>query len=563
MPIAHQTREYAFLREGGEMGRLMRACRWEQTSLGTPDGWPQSLRTTLSIILNSKFPMFLFWGPELLCFYNDAYRPSLGNEGKHPNALGSPAAEVWEEIWDVIEPLITQVLAGGEATWSEDQLIPIYRNRRLEDVYWTFSYSPVSDESGQIAGVFVTCTETTKAVQSRQALLHSEKRFHSLVAQAPVAIALLLGTDFVVEFINHRMLDYWDRSLAQVLNKPVFEGLHEARAQGFEALLVGVLTTGQAFISKELSINLLRGGEFHKMYIDFIYEPYYGADQTIQGVMVMVNDITEQVVARQQIEEQVQQRTHELDRAIADLRRSNESLDQFAHVASHDLQEPLRKIHQFSALLRSQYSTQLGDGVDYLNRVQTAAGRMSTLIHDLLAYARISALADTPAMVSLMGVVHTVLMDLELAIQESGAVVTIDSLPNVEGIESQINQLFQNLLGNALKFRRVDQSGTPVLPLIRISAQILMMANLPDSLKPMRLATTYHRIDVSDNGIGFDEQYADEIFQVFRRLHGKNHYSGTGIGLAICQKVAANHGGAVTASSQPGQGATFSVYFPV
>lgn len=551
-----KNNEYTFLRRGGEMGRLMCAHSWEQTSLGNPNGWPQSLRTTLSIVLNSKFPMFLFWGPELLCFYNDAYRPSLGEDGKHPNALGRPGAEVWPEIWDVIQPLITQVLAGGEATWSEDQLIPIYRNGELEDAYWTFSYSPVSDESDQINGVFVTCTETTKAIQSGQALLHSKKRFHSLIAQAPVAIALLLGADFVVEFINKRMLAYWDKSLEQVLNKPVFEGLNEARGQGFEALLVGVLTTGEAFISKELSIMLIRAGQPHKMYIDFIYEPYYGADHTIQGVMVLVNEITEQVIARREVEEQVQQRTEELARAVADLRRSNDSLQQFAQVASHDLQEPLRKVRQFGTLLQLQYGTQLGDGADYLNRMLAASNRMSVLISDLLAYARISSGKHETALVSLTSVINVVLTNLAPDIDELDAVVTVDQLPTVQGIESQINQLFQNLLSNALKFRRAGVS-----PVIRISAQTLNAADLPDRVKPAGLATTYHCIEVADNGIGFDEKNLTQIFQVFHRLHSKTNYVGTGIGLAICEKIALNHGGAITARSQPGQGATFIIYW--
>ncbi len=153
-----------FLSGGGEMGMLMRSKDWSRTPVGTPGTWPQSLRTTLSIILNSKFPMFLFWGPELLCFYNDAYRPSLGDNGKHPGILGMSGDDAWVEIWKIIKPLIDLVLAGGEATWSEDQLIPIYRNGKIEDVYWTFSYSPVNDETGKPAGVFVTCNETTGKV---------------------------------------------------------------------------------------------------------------------------------------------------------------------------------------------------------------------------------------------------------------------------------------------------------------------------------------------------------------------------------------------------------------
>ncbi|SMC89518.1 ATP-binding protein [Pedobacter africanus] len=153
-----------YLSGGGEMGELTRNFNWAATSLGPPDKWSLTLLTTVSIVLNSKFPMFIWWGPQLIQFYNDAYRPSLGREGKHPAALGQQGADCWREIWPVIKPLIDQVLAGGESTWSEDQLIPIYRNNRLEEVYWTFSYSKLPDENGEIAGVLVTCTETTNKV---------------------------------------------------------------------------------------------------------------------------------------------------------------------------------------------------------------------------------------------------------------------------------------------------------------------------------------------------------------------------------------------------------------
>ena len=163
-----------FLTGGGEMGRLTSEKDWSKTSLGAMQFWPQSLRTTLSIILNSKFPMFLWWGPELICFYNDAYRPSLGQNGKHPSILGMKAEEAWTEIWHIIKPLINQVLSGGESIWSEDQLIPIYRNGKIEDVYWTFSYSPVNDESGKPAGVLVTCTETTSKIITLRELEESK-----------------------------------------------------------------------------------------------------------------------------------------------------------------------------------------------------------------------------------------------------------------------------------------------------------------------------------------------------------------------------------------------------
>ena len=162
--------EFNFIVNGGEMGNLMRSKNWSTHPMGAVLDWPQSLRTTLSIILNSKFPMFLFWGKDHICFYNDAYRPSLGINGKHPAAFGQKGKECWPEIWEFIQPLIDNAMNGKEASWNVDQLLPIERNGKLEDVYWTFSYSPVNDETGKPAGVFVTCTETTDKIKTLKAI---------------------------------------------------------------------------------------------------------------------------------------------------------------------------------------------------------------------------------------------------------------------------------------------------------------------------------------------------------------------------------------------------------
>ena len=174
----------SFLPNNSEMGELIQQKDWSKTPLGNPETWSQSLRTTLSIMLNSKFPMFLFWGPEFICFYNDAFRPSLGNDGKHPAILGSRGEIFWEEIWDDIKPIIDNILADGEANLNENQLLPIYRNNTLEDVYWTFSHSAVNDESGNPAGVFVTCVETTKQVNALKDLEESQKQLEFAIDAA-------------------------------------------------------------------------------------------------------------------------------------------------------------------------------------------------------------------------------------------------------------------------------------------------------------------------------------------------------------------------------------------
>ncbi|MBO0936973.1 PAS domain-containing protein [Fibrella sp. HMF5335] len=269
------------------------------------------------------------------------------------------------------------------------------------------------------------------------------------------------------------------------------------------------------------------------------------------------------------LEQQVRERTLELTATNTDLLesnallvRSNKNLEQFAYIASHDLQEPLRKIKQFGDLLKKHFTDSNSQELVYLERMQTAASRMSTLIHDLLSYSRIATHRELSTLVSLDMVVERVLNTLELVIAETGAEVQVDPLPTLLGDATQLGQLFQNLLSNALKFRRKEASDDWIRPLIEIRAQLVSSDTLPPSFKPARLSPAYHLIQVSDNGIGFEEKYLDRIFQVFQRLHGKNEFTGTGIGLAICEKVVANHGGLITATSQPGKGSHFSVYLP-
>ncbi|HXB10429.1 MAG TPA: PAS domain-containing protein, partial [Bacteroidia bacterium] len=250
-----------FISGGGEMGQLIRSKDWSKTSLGDFGEWPTGLKTILGLLLNSKFPMFLWWGPELICFYNDAYRPSLGKDGKHPSILGMPGEQAWSEAWHIIKPLVDQVLETGEATWFEDQLVPIYRNGHVEDVYWTFSYSPVMDDAGKRAGVFVTCTETTGKVILLKELEESNKRFFNNIMHAPVAMCIFRGKSHVVEIANERMLELWGKQSEDVIGKPIFEGLPEAKGQGLEALVDHVYSTGEKFVANERPVDLPRNGK--------------------------------------------------------------------------------------------------------------------------------------------------------------------------------------------------------------------------------------------------------------------------------------------------------------
>lgn len=272
------------------------------------------------------------------------------------------------------------------------------------------------------------------------------------------------------------------------------------------------------------------------------------------GFVATLRDITAEKRTQQQLQDTVQE-----------LRRSNQDLEQFAYVASHDLQEPLRKIISFGDVLMAQYAPQLSESAaDVVGRMQRSADRMRLLVRDLLTYARLSGHRDTFGGVELDPLLRSVSDDLDLTIRERNATLVFDPLPAVWGDTTLLRQLFQNLIGNGIKFQpdtRPDGTG----PCVTVRGRLAAEHELPDALltsEMFRLGRQYVRIEVIDNGIGFDEQYLDRIFTIFQRLHGRMQFAGTGMGLAICKKVMDLHGGSITASSQAGNGATFVLYLP-
>lgn len=256
----------------------------------------------------------------------------------------------------------------------------------------------------------------------------------------------------------------------------------------------------------------------------------------------------------EKLTEQVQIRTNELTIYSEELSRSNRELEDFAFVASHDLQEPLRKIRAFGDRLMSTYGQELdGKGVDYITRMKMAAERMSNLINDLLEFSRVTTRGNEFTDVNLTNLINEVMGDLEIAIEESNTEISIDDLPFIKGDKGQMYQLFLNLLSNAIKFRKLD---TP--PKISIHyQQIQANDELTGSLEQ------WHLITLTDNGIGFEQEFADKIFVPFQRLHGRTEYKGTGIGLAVCRRIVERHGGTISAESELAKGAVFTLRIPV
>jgi PAS domain S-box-containing protein len=536
-----------------------------------------------SIIATAPAAMGLFVGRDLIVeLPNQTF---IDIVGKGSDIVGKPLRDVMPELDN--QPflqILDDVYTSGKMYQSFGTQVDIVQHGVMTHNFYNITYSPLFDEQGNVYAILDIAIDVTGEVKARQQIADTEKSLRGAVELAELATwSMNIKTgDFQY---SDRFVDWL--GLTENVQPPsdVYNALpDEYRQQVIEQIDAVIQPGSSGFYENEHPIiNQMTG---RRRIIHAQAQVFYDVDGNPSTLTGTAQDVTEQREIQLALERLVQERTEELETineemvttneevaaaneelaAINEeleeanqlLIRSNDNLQQFAYVASHDLQEPLRKVQQFGDLLKNRYADQLGDGVDYLERMQSAASRMSALIRDLLTFSRISNSQNSVMLVGLNQVVGGVLSDLDLRLQETGAVVQVDSLPIVQGDPSQLGQLFQNLLSNALKFQRPNN-----VPEIRVSAQRIKGTDLPAGVRPTRASLAYHRIDVVDNGIGFDEKYVDRIFQVFQRLHGKNEFVGTGIGLAICEKVATNHGGAITASSQPGQGATFSLFLPV
>jgi signal transduction histidine kinase len=285
---------------------------------------------------------------------------------------------------------------------------------------------------------------------------------------------------------------------------------------------------------------------------------FFNADGKPFRLIGAMLDITKEKLQEQQLEQLVRDRTASLIDANNQLAESNQNLSEFAYVASHDLQEPLRKINTFSQQLKEKtYGDQTDEVNAFLNKITDASKRMSRLIEDLLSYARLQNPEEAEQPTNLGEIVETVVRDFDLEISQTNAIVEVGNLPVVQAIPMRMNQLFQNLFSNSLKFIPAGEQ-----PYIRIHSTLLdnTEKNKLDSLDQRR---DYNEIIFSDNGIGFDPEYSEKIFTIFQRLNARSQYEGTGIGLAICRKIVMNHHGLITAHSREHGGSEFRIILPV
>ncbi len=299
-------------RGGGEMAALIAQFDWATTPLGPLSSWSHSLKSTVAMLLHSRQPMFLWWGPHLIQIYNDGYRPSFGL-GKHPSSLGQKGRDCWPEIWDIIGPQIEDVMSRGVPSWHEDALVPIFRNGAIEDVYWTYGYSPVFDDDGSIAGTLVVCHETTARVLAlrQESALRVEvdrdrSRLRQFFAQAPAGICILRGVDLIFEFANDHYRDLVGGR--EIVGKPLLSALPELEGQGLDVLLRDVIASGDPFIGRELPVRLDRrnSGTPEDAFYTLIYSPLREAPDRIDAVIVLALDVTSEVQAKREAEQLAQ-----------------------------------------------------------------------------------------------------------------------------------------------------------------------------------------------------------------------------------------------------------------
>jgi PAS domain S-box-containing protein len=503
-----------------------------------------------ALVQSAPFPIGVYEGTDMrITMMNQAI---IDVWGKGNELIGKTYHEVLPELeGQQIYQQLDRVFRIGEPFHARNQRVDLVVDGKPKTFYFNYSFTPLFDHDGKVYGVMNTAADVTDLNIAKLKVEQSEQNFRNMVKQAPVAMTIMTGPDHVVEVANDLILELWGKKPDAVLNKPIFEGLPESKGQGLEELLHNVFTTGQPFVANELPIVLLRNGRREKVYQNFVYEPYRDSNGQILGVLAITIDVTSQVLARHQIEEVVKERTESL-------RRTNAELSQFAYITSHDLQEPARKINTFIEMLWKALGTEIDPRAKtYLQKIDNSAARMLTLIRDVLAFSQLSISSYDFVSVDLNKILEEVSSDFELLIDQKHCTVMSDKLPVIDAIPVQMSQLFSNLVSNALKFATADKENC-----LTIKAAIFGPEGTAES-HTMKATDAYCRIDFQDTGIGFNQANAEQIFDIFQRLHSKFEYQGTGIGLAMCKKIAENHGGQIFATSSPGAGATFTVILPL
>lgn len=564
----------SILAGGGEMGRLMREHDWASTPLGPVEAWPQSLRTAVSICLASHFPMLIWWGPDLVKLYNDAYRPMLLQ--KHPKALGQRGRECWPEIWDIIGPMLEGVLTRGEATWSENQLLPLERNGFAEECYFTFSYSPIRDESGGIGGVFTAVTETTRQVLGERRLrilrelatetaeAHSlsqvcqvaAERLSGNPADLPFALLYLLSPDGKqaclagsaglpsCSTVSPERIDLDDETAAWSFPSVVEAGapvLIDDLA-GRYAEVAGYFSSHDAPPPRSALALPIIGANLERLYGFLVagISPYRPLDDEYRGFLTLVAG----QIATSCDSARAYQDAQERAAALAEIDRAKTAF--FSNV-SHEFRTPLTlSLGPLEAVLADTEHALTEEQRRLLEMVRRNELRQLKLVNTLLDFSRIEAgrIDATYVPTDLSALTADLASSFRSILEHAGLQLIVECAPLPEPVyvdRDMWEKIVLNLLSNAFKFT------------FRGYVRVALEA-VGDAVE----------LRVEDTGVGIRADDLPHLFERFYRAHSirSRAYEGSGIGLALVQELVRLQGGSITVESVEGAGSSFIVRLP-
>jgi PAS domain S-box-containing protein len=489
------------------------------------------LKEAESIAHNGSFEWFngidhFFWSEELFRIH-----------GYQPNSV-EITLNFYEKLIhkDDVEKCKQTILSVMDEKKDFATEYRIFRpDKSIRYVYLTAKV--IVNHENEIVKIIGNLQDITELKNAAILLEKTESIYKTIASNVPDSIVLMFDT-------NHELILFDGPIITQVKFKTqLSQGIHLKELFDEDEFINNKDILDRAFNGEEIQLEKDFPDDKTFM-IDF--KPVKNASGGVFNVMVVMHDITEIKNVQKSLESKVEE-----------LNSSNQDLEQFAYVASHDLQEPLRKIRAFGERLQNKFTDNISpEGMDYVKRMQNASERMQTLIDDLLTFSRVTRTDEVYIDVDLHDELQKIIEDLEYTIEKKNATIDLMVNHHIEAIPSQIRQLFQNLLSNAIKFTK---EGIP--PLVEIKSEILK----GEALDSERLEQNkdYCRITVKDNGIGFDQQYADKIFELFQRLHTRNEYQGTGIGLAVCKKIVDKHNGEIIVSSKQNEGTLFAIILPV
>jgi len=433
-----------------------------------------------------------------------------------------------------------------------EQIVNVLTTARKKDkkeIEVVTTLTPVKDDQGNLISIAAMARDVTEERKAEKILRESEEKFRSLVEGVKDYAIIMLDPDGNIASWNEGAESIKGYTAEEVMNKnfSIFYTAEDQKAGLPTKLLDEARREGKA--STE-GFRVRKDGSYFWGYV--VITCLRDENQKIIGFSKIIRDLTES----KEKDDEIRKYTLRLEQKNIELHRTNKELASFAYVSSHDLQEPLRKIQTFaSRILETDYKYLTEQGKDYFNRMNSSANRMQQLILDILDYSKLTTHNVKPEITDLNKLVDEVLEDFKDVIQEKKATISVEKLCQIPVIQFQFKQLISNFLSNALKFASVLRD-----PVITLRGETVNQADLPGKIAYGK--NKYCHITFSDNGIGFEPHFSDQIFEVFQRLHNQEVYKGTGIGLAICKKIVDNHNGLIRATGELDKGARFDVYLP-